>query len=161
MSRLLLILLTVYPDGTLIFYHGGLGVRPIERFTGSKITHVAIVLDDYVYEATPPVAHKVKLNDYIIYLEQLKKKPFWKKRSFYYFVLVPNKELDYGYAKVYADNQLGRPYRITSFLHDKESRGIMCSQYVGNIIERTGLIKSSNNKESPVSLYNKIRRSYR
>jgi hypothetical protein len=102
-------------------------------------------------------------NDYIIHLESLKRKPFWRKRGFHYHILRPENPFTEPQVKAmleYATSQLGRQYMLRGYWQNREVRGIMCSQYVGNILEKSGLIKSANYKESPGSLYNKLRTHY-
>jgi hypothetical protein len=43
----------------------------------------------------------------------------------------------------------------------EEVRGIFCSQYVANALEKSGKIKSANFKESPVSLKEKLKGVYK
>jgi hypothetical protein len=52
-------------SGSVIFWHDTFGVKIIDRHTGSTITHAAIVLNGYVYEAVPPCVHKVRLDEYL------------------------------------------------------------------------------------------------
>jgi hypothetical protein len=58
--------------------------------------------------------------------------------------------------KWYAESQLGRPYMLRGWWKGREVRGVFCSQYVGNIIEQSGKIKSNQFRESPGSLHDKI-----
>jgi hypothetical protein len=58
--------------------------------------------------------------------------------------------------KAHAESQLGRPYMLRGWWKGHEVRGIFCSQYVGNIIEQSGKIKSNQFRESPGSLHDKI-----
>ena len=55
-------------DGSVIFWQGGLLVKPILKHTDSDLTHAAIVLyngkEPFVYEAVPPRVHKVPLAEY-------------------------------------------------------------------------------------------------
>ena len=151
-------------DGSVIFWHGGLLVGPIFRHTNSKITHVAIILNeqgqDMVYEATPPRVRRMPFNQYIQHLRELERKPFWRERGFRYFILEPKKPYtswELQRMRKYARSQLGRPYGLRGWVLNKEVKTIFCSQYISNIIEKSGRIKSYNFKESPVSLYRKLR----
>ena len=156
---LILALLIGLPNGSIVVWEGGFLVGPIGNVTGSQYTHVAIVLDNNIYEATPPVVRKMSVDNYFVYLESLKTKPFWQRRSFNYFILKPVKlftDKQVSEMRSYAESQLGRPYMLRGYWQNREVRGIMCSQYVGNTLEKSGLIKSSNYKESPISLYNKV-----
>jgi len=140
-------------DGDILFWQDGLLVKPILKHTGSHLTHAAILIDGYIYEAVPPRVHKVLLADYI---KEMKAK---KRSDFRWFVMEPNEP--YSKAEVnkmrkYLESQLGRPYMLRGWWKGREVRGIFCSQLVGNAIEKTGRIESSNFHESPGSLYKKI-----
>ena len=152
------------PDGSTIFWHGGFMVGPIFKHTGSRLTHVAIILykdgKPMVYEAAPPKVHKVPLDEYIQHLRDLEARPFWRRRCFCWFIVEPKKPYKASSLvsmKIYAESQMGRPYMLRGWWLNRETKGIFCSQYVGNIIEKSGRIKSRNYKESPVSLYRKLR----
>ena len=144
-------------NGSVIFWNGGLLVRPISRETGSTITHATIILYEdgkpYVYEAVPPVVHRVP------YAEYLKLMTTHKRKDFSYFLMEPKQRYtkdSLTKMKAYADSQLGRRYEMRGYWKGHEVRGIMCSQFAGNTIEKSGLIKSNNFKESPGSLYRKL-----
>jgi hypothetical protein len=145
-------------DGSVLFWKGGLLVGPIYRQTNSLLTHVAIILGGAVYEAAPPCVHSLKFGDYEKHLDKLAASRFIQRRGFSWFILQPRLEYtasELAAMRTYAISQLGRPYRLRGWWSD-DVRGIFCSQYVGNIIEKTSLIKSFGNKESPISLYNKL-----
>jgi hypothetical protein len=158
-ATLLLIFCTVAPpDGTLIFWDGGLLVRPIERHTGSTLTHVAIVLDGYVYEATWPRVQRTPYTAYIAGLQHKAELPYWRRRNFSWVHIPPPKYTSEQVAamRAYAVSQLGRPYMLRGYLFNREVRGLHCSQYVGNMLDRAGVIQSENFNETPVSLYRKM-----
>jgi hypothetical protein len=150
-------------NGSVLFWKGGILVGPIYRATGSLLTHVAIIMDGIVYEATPPRVHKLRLLDYDKHLDKLAASRFIQRRGFSWFILQPRLDYtasDLAAMHVYAESQMGRPYRLRGWWSDDTS-GIFCSQYIGNMIEKTGLIRSLDNRESPVSLYNKLLPFYR
>lgn len=145
-------------NGSVLFWKGGILVGPIYRATGSLLTHVAIILDGIVYEATPPAVHKLRLLDYNKHLDKLAASRFIQRRGFSWFIRQPRLEYsgtELAAMRKYAESQMGRPYRLRGWWSDDAS-GIFCSQYIGNMLEKTGLIKSLDNRESPVSLYNKL-----
>lgn len=152
-------------DGSLIFWRGGVLAGPIARHTGSNITHAAIVLKDtagkpWVYEAVPPRVHKVPLSEYLTEMTQKSK----KHKDFTWFVLTPKKAYTQKQVKdmrAYAEEQLGRPYMLRGWWKGHEVRGLFCSQYVGNILEKSGVIKSGQWHESPASLHKKIQPLYK
>jgi hypothetical protein len=156
------------PDGSVIFWESGFLVRPIERATGSDLTHVAIVLYEndgpYVYEATYPRVRRLPYAEYIAHLEELKARPRWAKLGFKWTIMTPVESYtaqDLLDMKQYARSQLGRPYQLRGYWKGREVNGIFCSQYVGNCIEKSGRIQSANYKESPVSLKQKLERLYK
>ena len=141
-------------DGSVIFWHDSFLVRPIYRHTGSAITHAAIVLDGYVYEAVPPRVHKVPLAEYKRHLAE---------KGIKWFMLSPKKPFVLGQVRAmraYAESQLGRPYMLRGWWKGFEVVGIFCSQLVANTLERSGIIKSANFHESPGSLRKKLEPLY-
>lgn len=156
---------TGYRDGSVIFWRGGLLAGPIYRRTDSNITHAAIILyhhgESWVYESVPPCVHKVPLRDYL--LELRLKQSQHPKRNLTWFMMqpkVPYAQHELTIMKQYAESQLGRPYMLRGWWMGREVRGLFCSQYIGNIIEQTGLIESSNWRESPGSLHAKLSPHY-
>lgn len=158
---------TGYRDGSVIFWRGGLLVRPIYRNTDSTLTHAAIILyhgrEPWVYEAVPPRIHRVPLGEYLKQMEEKKQNERLQRRGFTCFTMqpsVPYTKNELAAMKWYAESQLGRPYMLRGWWKGREVRGLFCSQYVGNIIEQSGLIDSSNFRESPGSLYTKLSPHY-
>ncbi len=146
-------------SGSVIFWEDSALVGPIFRRTGSHITHAAIVLDSYVYEAVPPCVHKVSLAQYI---ERMKIKSR-RQPKFKWFIMQPRAGCvvwQLAAMKRYAEAQLGRPYSVRGWWRGYEVRGIFCSAYVANILEQAEIIKSAGVHESPVSLYEKLEPIY-
>jgi hypothetical protein len=141
-------------DGSVIFWQDTFLVKPITRRTGSNLTHAAIVLNGFVYEAVPPCVHKVLLADYLKEMKALKRGS--------YFVLTP--KTPYTSAQLalmvrHAESQLGRPYVLRGY-GKRVTRGIFCSQLVSDILEKSGRIKSGSFLESPGSLFEKLENLY-
>jgi hypothetical protein len=146
-------------DGSLLFWRDSLLVKPIIKRTGSDITHAAIILDGYVYEAVPPRVHKVKLADYIKEMEVKAK----KNGTFKWFVVQPAKTYttaEGSRMKAYAESQLGRRYMLRGYWKGHEVRGVFCSEYVGDTLATSGRVKAGGVRESPGSLYLKIKDAY-
>ena len=139
-------------DGTLIFNDNGMLSRPISKVTGSSLTHVAIIFNDTVYESTWPEVHRIPFNSYL----QLRNKGTYS----YFQPRVPFTNRQIQAMIKYAVSQLGRPYAMREYWRNKDVRGIDCSQYIGNVLEKSGLIVSADFKESPGSLFFKIRPHY-
>ena len=147
------------PDGAVIFWQGGPLTGPILRHTGSTITHAAIVLDGWVYEATTPRVHKVPLDEYMASLRARA----GRTAGFSWFMLQPQTSYtpeQLASMRRYAESQLGRPYMLRGWWQYREVRGIFCSQFVGDAIEQSGKIVSAHFRESPVSLYGKLSEFY-
>lgn len=150
-------------DGSVIFWKNGILMKPIFKYTGSDLTHAAIVLyvgsEPWVYEATLPRVHRLPLDTYLKRLEEKKQKLVWKRRDFSWFMVQPRRSFtasELRAMKQYANSQLGRRYMMRGWWKNREVRGIMCSQYVGNIVEQSGWIVSSRFRESPGSLHAKL-----
>jgi hypothetical protein len=146
---LLALALVSAPDGSVIFWQDSALVRPIERKTGSRLTHAAVILDGYVYESVIEAGvQKTPLEDY-----QGPKRGTW-------FIMVPNTPYtNVAAMKAYAESQLGRPYSLRGWRRGREVRGIFCSDYAGNILARGGL-STGGVTESPGSLYQKLESIY-
>lgn len=147
-------------DGSTIFWQGGLLVKPILKHTNSNITHAAIVLYEgrkpFVYEAVPPVVHKVPLAEYQQHMEE---KVHESRRSMTWFVMQPGfvyTAHELAAMKAHAESQLGRKYVLRGWWQDRETAGIFCSWYVADVLEKSGKITSSHWHESPGSLHDKL-----
>ena len=147
-------------DGSVIFWRGGLLVKPILKHTDSDITHAAIVLyhgkEPFVYEAVPPRVHKVPLAEYSHLMEE---KVNESRRPMTWFVMQPmdrHTSSQLAAMKAHAESQLGRPYMLRGWWKGHEVRGVFCSELVGDTIERSGKIESGHIRESPGSLHDKL-----
>ena len=152
-------------NGSVIFWGGGLLVKPIFRHTGSDITHAAVVLYSgsvpYVYEAVPPCVHKVPLAEYRLAMAQ--KVATSRRGDFRWFIMEPKSRytpLQLLAMKAHAESQLGRPYMLRGWWKGHEVRGIFCSQFAGNVLAKAGKIKAGGIRESPGSLYDKLLPTY-
>ena len=147
-------------DGSVIFWQGGLLVKPILKHTDSDLTHAAIVLyngkEPFVYEAVPPRVHKVPLVEYRKLMEE---KGDESRRLMMWSVMQPMDCYTAGQLatmKVHAESQLGRPYMLRGWWKGHEVRGLFCSQLVGDIIAKSGKIPAGGIHESPGSLHDKL-----
>lgn len=150
-------------DGSVIFLRGGLLVKPIYKHTDSTLTHVAIILyrgrEPWVYEATPPGVRRMPLRDYRKLIAEK-----MQKRNLTWFIMQPINSYtanQLAAMKTHAESQLGRPYMLRGWWRGREVYGIFCSQYVGDIIERSNRITSAHFRESPGSLHDKLLPLYR
>lgn len=149
-------------DGSVLFWQDGRLVRPIKRQTGSTITHAAILLNGYIYEAVPPRVRKMPLNQYIEKMKVKKQKPGMQRRGFTWFIMQP--KVPYTLIEIqsmtrYAESQIGRPYSLRGW-NKRETRGVFCSQLASNILEKGNRIKSDRFRESPGSLHKKLKDIY-
>lgn len=146
------------PSGSVIFWEDSLLVGPISRQTGSRITHAAILLDGWVYEAVPPRVHKMLLADYIEHL-RIKSR---RQPKFKWFIMQPRDPVFVWQVEVmtsYAESQLGRPYSVRGWWRGYQVRGILLA-LVANILAKGKIIESAGVHESPVSLYEKLEPTY-
>ena len=151
-------------NGSVLFWQDGILVKPIKKHTGSNITHAAIILDGYVYEACPPRVHRALLKDYLKEMDEKSLKPSMQRRGFKWFIIQPIRPYTDNQLSdmiKYANSQLGRPYQLRGWWKGHEVRGIFCSQLVSNILSRSGRIKSGGVHESPGSLYLKLKPLYK
>ena len=70
-----------FKDGSVLFWKDGFLINPILKNTGSHLTHAALILDGYVYEAVPPCVHKVPLAKYLKEMKDKSQIPFQEKRG--------------------------------------------------------------------------------
>ncbi len=149
-------------NGAVVFWKDGILIRPILRKTDSHLTHAAIILDGYVYEAVPPCVRKAPLADYIQEMKAKSQKRSMQKRGFTWFIIHPITPYtpDEVQAMIkHAESQLGRPYMLRGW-NKKLVRGIFCSQLVSDILGQGGQIKSDSFRESPGSLHKKLEKIY-
>ena len=147
-------------DGSVIFWRGGLLVKPILKHTDSDITHAAIVLyqgkEPWVYEAVPPGVHKVLMNEY---REHMEEKVREARRPMTWFIMEPIIRFtpdQLAAMKRHAESQLGRPYMLRGWWKGREVRGIFCSQLVGDVLAKSRIFEAGGIHESPGSLHEKL-----
>jgi hypothetical protein len=152
-----------YRDGSVLFWVDGILVKPILKHTGSHITHAAVILNGYVYEAVPPCVRKIPLADYIKEMEAKKLKPAMQRRGFTYFIMQPKTpytQTEIAAMVKHAESQLGRPYMLRGWWKGHEVRGIFCSNLIADIVATSRRITSAGVHESPGSLYAKLQPLY-
>ena len=134
------------PDGTLLFVEGGSEI--VMSQTESPYSHVAVIFNEnkepIVYEAVRPVVRKISLAEYIEKTEQDNAK---KHKEMKLWIRKPKnltkKEIDA--MKKYGEDQLGRKYRIRSYLSEQPENTIHC----GELTTRTMIAGGMNVKENP------------
>jgi hypothetical protein len=150
-----------FKDGTIIMWakNKGFFARAIKKHTGSNIIHASMLLYDgknkpWVYESTAGGVQANPFDEHVEHLKVLSKK--WP--DLYIYVIEPINDYsptELYNMKVYANSQLGRPYMLRGWWKMREVRGVHCSQYVGNILERSGRVRSKNYREAPIDVYKK------
>lgn len=145
------------PDGTLLFVEGGSEI--VMDFTDSPYSHVAIIFNDekgipYVYEAVKPVCRKITLSDYIKELEADNER---KNKEMKIWLRKPKKlkAADAAKAKQYCEEQMGRKYRIKSYLTKKPEKGIHCGEMTARAMIAGGMkVKENPCASSPKDIMN-------
>ena len=109
------------PDGTLLFVEGGNKI--VRDVTESPYSHVAIIFNidgkPHVYEAVRPVCRKIPLDEYV------------SANKDYKLLIRKPKDLKPENAtkmKEYCELQMGRRYRVKSWMSEKPEKGIHCGE---------------------------------
>ncbi len=143
-------------NGSVIFIQDGPFSRLVVRTTDSHLTHTAIVLYEggqpWVYEAVIPRVSRTPLGQYLS--ENADQQWFLMEPCLSYAAT------ELSAMKHYADLQLDRRYMVRGWWLERETRGIFCSEYVADIIEKSGRMISAHYSESPGSLYKKLLEFY-
>ena len=134
------------PDGTLLFVEGGSQI--VMDFTDSPYSHVAIIFNEdgvpYVYEAVKPVCRKVTLEAYMKEIKSLNEKQDKEMRIWIKKPLNLSKDSVHE-MKEYCKDQLGRKYRVSSYLSGKTNKGIHC----GEMTMRSMIMGGMNPRVNP------------
>lgn len=156
---LAMILTSGLPDGSLIFCKIPTTPKgPVEKIASQwsgDLGHSAIIFDNFVYEATWPRVKRTPLKEWIGNYQ------YKNGRSF--FVMKPKKPFSawqIDKMKKFADSELGRRYMARGLWQDRETKGTFCSQYVSEVLEQAGFLKSAHHRETPQSLYLEVSDKY-
>lgn len=151
-------------DGSVLFWDHGPLEGPIYRRTNSTLTHAAVILyvgdEPWLYEATWPCVRRIPLSAYVLEMEMKRE----RRPVFSWFIMQPRErytEAQLLAMKRHADSQLGRRYMMRGWWKNREVRGIMCSQFAADVLEKSGCIISAHYRESPGSLHEKLMPLYR
>lgn len=126
-------------DGTLlILKHSN---KPVARWTGSEITHIAIVVhrenEAWVYEATPARVRHVSLTSYYREIAELNTQ---RKQPTTIQLLKPKQPYSTDQIAAmnkYMRSQVGRRYSIRGYVRDKQSDGIHCAEFASGALAAT------------------------
>lgn len=151
------------PDGSLLVLRNS--NKPVARFTGSDVTHVAMIFHhgetEWVYEATPAKARRLKLADYKRELGEGKPGSgrvsgvsLLKPKS-------PYSESQIERMRSHAASQIGRRYSVKGYVREKEFDGIHCAHLVAATLEAGGRFQFDQEYAiSPGELVASIRNSH-
>lgn len=123
-------------DGTLLFVENGQNL--VECYTHSKYSHVAIVIDDHVYEANPPMIQKHSLLEWFT---NIGKHNEGTASPALVVVMLPDKpysEKEIGNMREYLEKQVGRRYSVKGYLRKIPGDGIHCSEMCASALEASG-----------------------
>ena len=146
---------TAILNGTTVVWENGSYSEVIRRHTGSHYSHVAIILNNYVYEASKPNVHRYTLNEYakIIDKERL---TFPALKIHYIYPNVPFTTSQLIKMEMYAKSQLGRPFGVRSYLVKRPQATVHCAEYVDNILFRSNRYLGHGCMSTPEIIYNKV-----
>lgn len=123
-------------NGTLLFVENGQNL--VESYTHSTFSHVAIVIDDQVYEAAPPKIKRIPLKDWFTNIgkhNEGRGSPalveIWKPDR-------PYSKTELEKMKEYLDGQVDRRYSIRGYLRKVPGDGIHCAEMCSEALEVTG-----------------------
>lgn len=159
--RWIFVLILLFPcqsfaleDGTLLFVENSHNL--VESYTKSSFSHVAIVIDDCVYEANPPQVKKQTLQEWCLDVGKLNE---GSGSPALVSVFVPNNPYSKEQVcdmKTFLEKQVGRRYSIKGYLTNTTSDGIHCSEMCSLALEASGKYEFSrqNCTYSPGDLHN-------
>jgi len=143
-------------NGTLLFVENGQNL--VECYTKSSYSHVAIVLDDCVYEAELPEVKKYTVQEWFT---NIGKYNDGKGSPALVEIQAPDKPYtkeELGKMKVFLESQVGRRYSIRGYLRKIPGTGIHCSEMCATALESSGRCNFSvqNCEISPGDLHDWI-----
>lgn len=129
-------------DGTLLFVENGQNL--VECYTHSAFSHVAIVIDDQVYEAQPPKIFKQPLLDWFTNVGK-----YNEGAGSPALVVVMKPEKPYSKEEIakmreFLEDQVGRRYSIRGYLRKVPGEGIHCAEMCAGALEASGRCEFSD-----------------
>ena len=117
--------------------------KPVRAFTGSSVTHVALVMNStkrypMVYEAAPGRVRCVSLDKYLAEIRRFnaarrKKTSVWVMRP-----KRPYSRQQLTRMQSYLDSQLGRRYSVKGYVRKRPTDGIHCAEFASTALMCTG-----------------------
>jgi len=141
-------------DGTLLFVENGQNL--VECYTNSSYSHVAMVIDDHVYEANLPDIKKQSLRDWFT---NIGKRNEGTGSPALVVVMMPKQSFskdEISKMKTFLEEQVDRRYSIRGYLRKVPGEGIHCAEMCAGALEKSGRFKFKNQNYtySPGDLYN-------
>ena len=145
-----------FENGTLLFVENGHNI--VEKYTHSSYSHVAIVVDEQVYEAEPPKIHKMTVEDWFT---KIGKDNEGSGSPEVVSIMVPKKsytEEETAKMKEFLESQVGRRYSIKGYVRKQPGDGIHCAELCSEALEKSGRCDFStpNCQFSPGSLHDTL-----
>ena len=151
-------------DGSILYIQNSNAI--VERYTKSAISHVGIVLNDeegspWVYEATPAIVRRVRLDDYRreigdLNLRRRKKMAMWIRQP-----RVAYSDQESESLRRFLDSQLGRRYSIKGYVRGQESDGVHCAQLTAAALSQsTRFSFHDSHRLSPAKVVERILGQY-
>lgn len=151
-SLILLSYMMLVPDGTLLFVEGGNEI--VMSHTDSPYSHVALIFNEdgkpYVYEANRPACRRISLDDYVKEVERLNAQ---QGKAMKLWLCHPKNlaKSDVESMKQYCEEQIGRKYKIKSYISGKPEKTIHCGEMTARALIAGGMDIKQNpyNKKRP------------
>lgn len=145
-----------FADGTVIVWENGNFLGVMQRQTGSNFTHAGIILYEgtqgWVYEASAPDVHRWTVEQYKQRVEH-ERKSIPKLHIHFLPPSRPYTAAELASMKKYANECLGVPFSIQSYLKGRKLSTMHCCEYVGNILYSSGRYKTRGPKENPKTIF--------
>jgi len=153
------------PDGSVLILKDS--NKPVSAFTGSNMTHVAVVVrhahQRWVYEATPDQVRNVPL---ATYLQEVAKLNARRKQPTKVLLLEPRQAYspeEIARMSQYMQSQLGRRYSVKGYVRDQQGDGIHCAEFAASALSCTNRFAFAKQPFaiSPAEFYALIRDDHR
>jgi hypothetical protein len=146
-----------YPDGTLVLSSkpGTVVGNIASRLTGGdQYTHIAIVIDNQVYESDWPRSKSTPLSHY------------GKRRGVYHYYrpTTPYTREQVDRMRDSVQSRLGQPYRLRNFLRpgSRQTEGTWCSPFVATALNASGRYQlAPQQSHKPQTLLESVHHDYR
>ena len=149
-----------FEDGTLLFVQNGHNL--VEYYTKSSYSHVAIVIDNHVYQAEPPRIRVQGLDEWFVDVAHFNE---GRGSPAIVEVMVPAKKYnkkEVAAMKKFLDEQVDRRYSIRGYVRKMPGDGIHCAEMCSQAIVMSGRAEFSEpHKLSPGDLHDFVVESHK